>query len=167
MARPSQRTIGVAYDETARASGFVVHGAAKELRRSLRPVVWLVLEELLLDAVAIDGALVAPTSARSIAADLGLDPGTVASALRVLRQRGLAELARPQGPCGRFGLSSYRLRPMAGIEVVAPCGASPHAVEPDTVDAHAARATVGATRARRRTAPQTEQAALDLGLAAQ
>ena len=98
MARPSQRTIGVAYDETARASGFVVHGAAKELRRSLRPVVWLVLEELLLDAVAIDGALVAPTSARSIAADLGLDPGTVASALRVLRQRGLAELARPQGP---------------------------------------------------------------------
>jgi hypothetical protein len=164
VARPSQRTIGVAYDETACASGFVVHGAAKELRRSLPPVVWLVLEELSLDAVDVDGELVVATSARSIAAELRLDPGTVASALRVLRQRGLVELARPHGPCGRFGLSPYRLRPMAGIEVVAPCGASPHAVEPDTVDAHAARATVGATRARRRTAPRTEQAALDLGL---
>jgi hypothetical protein len=123
-----------------------------------------VLEELMLDAVEVDGALVAPASARSIAADVGLDAGTVASALSVLRRRGLVELARTHGPCGRFGLSSYRLRPMAGIEVVVACGDSPRAVEPDTVDAHAARGTVGATRARRRTAPLTEQAALDLGL---
>jgi hypothetical protein len=65
------------------ASSVIVRSEARELRRSLRPVVWIVLEELALDAVALDGELVAPTSARSVAARLGLDPGTAASALRI------------------------------------------------------------------------------------
>jgi hypothetical protein len=113
-----------------------VRGSARDLRRSLRPVVWVVLEELALHAVAVDGVLVAPTSARSIAQELGLDPGTAASALRTLRDRGLVDLAHEPRSCGRFGLLFYRLSPIAGIEVVGLCGDSPHAVEPCSVEAH-------------------------------
>ena len=164
MARPNQRTIGGAHDEGVRTSGFVVREAAREPRRSLRPVAWLVLEELVFDAVDVDGETVVATSARSIAAELRLDPGTVASALRVLRRRGLVELARPHGPCGRFGLSTYRLRAITGLAVLAPCADSPRAVEPTPLDAHVARTNVGVTRPRRRTPPHWEQTALDLGL---
>jgi hypothetical protein len=164
MARPNQRTIGVAHDAGVRPSGFVVREAARQLRRSLRPVAWLVLEELMFDAVDVDDELVVATSARSIAAELGLDPGTVASALRVLRRRGLVELARPQGPCGRFGLSTYRLGAIPGLAALAPCADSPRTVEPAPVDAHIARTNVGATRARSRTPSRCEQTALDLGL---
>jgi hypothetical protein len=164
MARLNQRTIGVAHDEGVRPSGFVVREAARELRRSLRPVAWLVLEELMFDAVDVDGELVVATSARSIAAELRLDPGTVASALRVLRQRGLVELARPHGPCGRFGLSTYRLLAITGLAVLALCADSPREVKPTPLDAHVARRNVGVTRTRRRTRSRCEQTALDLGL---
>jgi hypothetical protein len=69
------------------SAGLIVRREARDLRRAVRPVVWVVLEEVVLDAVAGDGGLVAATSARSIAWRLGLDPGTAASALRTLRDR--------------------------------------------------------------------------------
>jgi hypothetical protein len=51
----------------------------RPLRRALRPLVWVILEEVALDAVLEDGCLVARTSARQIADRLGLDPTTIRS----------------------------------------------------------------------------------------
>ena len=92
----------------------------RPLRRRLRPLVWMALEEVALDAVAEDGRLVARTSARRVAELLGVDPGTAAAALRVLRDKGLVILEREKGPTGRFGLSVYVLGPVAGLTVVGP-----------------------------------------------
>jgi DNA-binding transcriptional ArsR family regulator len=89
----------------------IVSDGSRGLRRAIRPVVWLVLEELALNAVMVDGILTASTSARSIAADLGLDPVTTASALRVLRDRGLVELTRETGAACEWPCESPRLWP--------------------------------------------------------
>jgi DNA-binding transcriptional ArsR family regulator len=131
------------------SAGLIVRREARDLRRAVRPVVWVVLEEVVLDAVAGDGGLVAATSARSIAWRLGLDPGTAASALRTLRDRGLVELIRVPGPSGRFGLSMYRLGRIPGVELLGPRGDGPHvdasgAVDTDTV--HLTRPTRKAPR---------------------
>ncbi|MGH9106077.1 MAG: hypothetical protein ACRDZX_09605 [Acidimicrobiales bacterium] len=53
----------------------VVSAASRALRRQLRPLVWVALEEVALDALAEDGQLVARTSARQVAERLGVDPG--------------------------------------------------------------------------------------------
>jgi hypothetical protein len=167
MARRSARSLADA-DEVRSVCGLVVRAEARVLRRSLRPVVWLVLEELMLDAVDIDGALVASVSARSIASDLGLDPGTVASALRVLRQRGFVGLARASGPCGRFGLSSYQLQTIDGLAVLAPCVDAPRPAPPHSATTHAVDDVETARRApargSRRTGLVDGQSTLDLGL---
>ena len=145
----------------------IVRDGARALRRSVRPVVWLVLEELALNAVMIDGILTASTSARAIAAELGLDPATTASALRVLRDRGLVELTRETGAAGRFGLSVYRLGPIPGVEVLAPSKPpqvhGPHMVTSD-IDGGAAPGR--RTPRPRRASPSkgVEQGALDFGL---
>lgn len=107
----------------------------RPLRRALRPLVWVTLEEIALDAVAEDGRPLARTSARQIADRLGLDPTTVAGALKTLRQRGLVTLEREKGPAGRFGLSVYLLGPAPGLTLVAPgrvdpCMALPSVVRP-------------------------------------
>ena len=114
--------------------GVLLRAAAMDLRRSLRPVVWVVLEELALVAVEVDGVFVAAASARAVAARLGLDPATAASALRTLRERDLVELTRAPEPSGRFGLSVYRLHRLPGVEVLAPCGDPPHMLEPHAVE---------------------------------
>ena len=80
----------------------------RPLRRALRPLVWVTLEEVALDAVVEDGRLVARTSARQIADRLGIDPTTAAEALADLRKRGLVTPGAGEGPAGRFGLSVYR-----------------------------------------------------------
>ncbi len=49
---------------------------ARRLRKELRPLVWVTLEEVALDAVFENGRLFARTSARLIADRLGVDPGT-------------------------------------------------------------------------------------------
>lgn len=97
----------------------------RPLRRRLRPLAWMVFEEVALDAVAEDGRLVARTSARRVAELLGVDPGTAAAALRLLRDQGLVGLEREKGPAGRFGLSVYVLRPIAGLCVLVPGGNGP------------------------------------------
>jgi hypothetical protein len=117
------------------------------------------LEEIALDADAVDGGLVARTSARLIAQHLGLDPGTAASALRTLRVRGLVELAREPGPLGRFGLSVYRLGPLLGVEVLAPCIDPPCVESPRMAGADIVSAAVPARRLPRRCSPPATSSA--------
>jgi hypothetical protein len=105
----------------------------RALRRALRPLVWVTLEEVALDAVVEDGRLVARTSARQVAERLAIDAGTAATALRVLRERGLVSSSREKGPAGRFGLSVYQLSPVAGLSVVQPRTAEPLMVSPSVV----------------------------------
>jgi hypothetical protein len=119
-------------DPTLDTGVVILSGECRPLRRSLRPVVWQVLEEVALDAVVEDGRLVARTSARQVAEGLGIDPGSAAAALRALRQRGLVSPWREKGPAGRFGLSVYQLHPVAGLSVVRPCTAEPFTVSPAT-----------------------------------
>jgi hypothetical protein len=90
----------------------------RQLRRALRPLVWVTLEEIALDASWENGRLVARTSARQIADRLRLDPGTVAGALRDLRQRGLVALEREVRSTGRFGLSVYVFGPVSGLAIL-------------------------------------------------
>ena len=98
----------------------VVSSAARRIRKELRPMAWTVLEEVALDAVVEDGRLVSRTSARRVADQLGVDPTTAASSLRVLRQRGFLALERQSGPAGRFGLSIYVLMSPFGLTVIPP-----------------------------------------------
>jgi len=112
------------------APALLLSGECRALRRSLRPLVWVTLEEVALDAVAEGGRLVARTSARQVAERLGVDSGTAASAMRVLRERGLVALEREKGPGGRFGLSVYELVPVAGLSVVRARTAEPLMASP-------------------------------------
>jgi hypothetical protein len=100
--------------------GRIVLGpASRELRRVMRPMEWVVLEDLALDARRdAAGALMAPTSARRVAEHLGLTPGAVARALARLRSAALVIHTRQVGPAGRFGPSVYLLGPIPGLEVV-------------------------------------------------
>ncbi len=134
--------------------GRIVLGpAARELRRALRPIEWVVLEDVALDARRDDaGALVAPTSARRVAEHLGLTPGAVARAMARLRSAGLVSHTRQAGPAGRFGLSAYVLGAVPGLDVLAaapesdrshpaqPCPAPPEVDCPRAVDAHVVEA---------------------------
>ncbi len=140
--------------------GRIVLGpAARELRRALRPIEWVVLEDVALDARRDDaGALVAPTSARRVAEHLGLTPGAVARALGALRSAGLVTHARQAGSAGRFGLSAYVFGPVPGLDVLAaapegdrPYPAPPHVERPRAVDAHMVK------RKRRAAKPRTLQ----------
>ena len=137
--------------------GRVVLGpAARELRRVLRPIEWVVLEDVALDARRNDaGALVAPTSARRVAEHLGLTPGAVTRALARLRSAGLVSHTRQVGPAGRFGLSAYVLGPVPGLDVLPaapegdqPCLAPPHVDGPRAVDAHMVEAEAAGGEAR-------------------
>jgi hypothetical protein len=113
---------------------------------------WAVLAAVALEATAEAGGLVAYTSARHVADLLGLDPGTAASALRLVRQRGLLELRRTNGSGGRFGLSDYGLGDLVELGL-RPCVAAPGTVAPHAADPHGHRG------AETGTAPWLEQAA--------
>jgi hypothetical protein len=107
-----------------------VSAASRGLRRQLRALAWVTLEEVALDAVDEDGRLVAHTSARQVAERLRIDPGTAAGALRELRDRGLLHLEREHGPAGRFGLSVYIIGSVPGLTVVPPWAAEPRVESP-------------------------------------
>ena len=62
--------------------GVVVWSHARDLLRTFRPQMWVVLQDLALDAEWRDGRLVASSSARLVAEHLHIDPGTAAAALR-------------------------------------------------------------------------------------
>lgn len=114
-------------------TGIVLSSGCRELRRSLPAMAWTVLEEVLLDAFVEGDQIIATTSARRVAAQLNIDAGTAASALRLLRNRGLLELKRSSGPAGRFGLSSYVVLGTPGIRLLPPWGERPRTEEPCTV----------------------------------
>jgi hypothetical protein len=127
-------------DAGSRSGVVVLTGECRLLRRALRPLVWVILEEVALGAAVDDGRLMARTSARQVAQQLGVNPSTAAEALRVLGRRGLVSMERETGPAGRFGLSVYQLRPPAGLTVIQPCTAEPLMVlptmaQPDTAGA--------------------------------
>ena len=92
--------------------------ASRPLRRLLRPIEWVVLEDVALDVHAERGTLVAATSARAVAEHLGITPQAAAKALARLRSEGLVCLSRRPGPAGRFGLSVYELASVDGLAVV-------------------------------------------------
>ena len=79
----------MAGSDRAEERSLLVTAASRTLRRQLRALTWVTLEEVALDAVAEDGQLVARTSARQVAEHLRVDPLAVAGALKVLRDRGL------------------------------------------------------------------------------
>jgi hypothetical protein len=111
-------------------AALVLSAASRPLRRQLRALTWVTLEEVALEAVAEDGRLVARTSARQVADRLRVDPAAAAGALRALRDRGFLALERDRGEARRFGLSAYVLGPVAGLNVVVPCATDPHVVLP-------------------------------------
>ena len=91
-------SVGGAHDERA-------------LRRSLGPTAWAVLAELHLDASPDGpGATVVATSARRVAAHLGITKDTAARALRRLTAAGMVR-RRPQATsaAGRFAPGTYEL----------------------------------------------------------
>ena len=94
--------------------GVVVWSHARDLLRVFRPQVWVVLQDLALDAEWHDGRLVASSSARLVAEHLHIDPGTAAAALRALRDRGVVELCQTSGAAGRFGLAVLHLATATG-----------------------------------------------------
>lgn len=110
--------------------GVVVWSHARDLLGVFRPQLWVVLQDLALDAEWRDGRLVASSSARLVAEHLHIDPGTAATALRALRDRGIAELCQTSGAAGRFGLASYIVRLPPGVEIVTPRERTPHTLEP-------------------------------------
>ena len=124
---------GAQGEDASVSAAVLLWSDCRPLRRSLRPLVWMTLEEVALDAVVDDGRLVARTSARLMAERLGIDPGTASAALRDLRRRGLVTSARETGVSGRFGLSVYQLGPVAGLSVVQPRVAEPRMVSPSVV----------------------------------
>lgn len=137
------------------AASVLVSSASRPLRRSLKPIEWMVLEDLALDATDEGGRLVAATSARQIAEHLGITPGCAAKALSRLGSLSLVAHARRPGPEGRFGLSVYELTPPPGLEVVGvpdaladrpsappPCAASPCSAAPCAAGQHMAEGHV-------------------------
>jgi hypothetical protein len=173
---------------TAASVSLVVSSAARRIRKELRPMTWTVLEEVALDAVLEDGRLISRTSARRVAAQLGVDPATAASSLRLLRQRGFLTLERQSGPAGRFGLSLYVFVSHSGMTVIPPRvdgsimadsymdssevkpadTTGPRVEEPCAVEAHTAEVSVSRRPSVAKpavgTKATTSQGALDLGL---
>lgn len=142
--------------------------------RWLRPMPWAVLEAVALVADADGHDLVARTSARHLADLLGVDPGTAAAGLRVLRTRGVLELRRASGPAGRFGLSAYVLGDVAQLGL-RPCVGSRGAVGPHVEDPQTEPGGQRSTRSAQPMKPASSrgaspagqpslQAAFDLGL---
>jgi DNA-binding transcriptional ArsR family regulator len=143
------------------ATAVLVSRSSRRLRRELRPLVWMVLEEIALDAVLADGRLIARTSARRLAAGLGLDPGTAAGALRALRQKGVLALERESGVSGRFGLAVYVLQRIEGLAVVTPHDTEPGVKEPFVVQPHMVKSDrVAAVAAKENPARTTNAAAV-------
>lgn len=117
-----------------------INPGVRALKRELGPLAWAVLEDVAFDATDEAGRMVAATSSRRVAENLGVTPGTAARALRRLRSAGLVAYARLDGAAGRFGLGVYVLTPPPGVEVLGatetaiPCLVRPCPGEPCVAD---------------------------------
>ena len=136
--------------------------AERVLRRTLGPTAWAVLADLRLDAELDDGgATVVATSARRVAAHLGIGKDTAARALGRLSAAGLLR-RRPQGAnaAGRFTCGAYELC-LASAVGMTPCRSGEDTVrrppsesaaigDSPSVSLTAAMGVVGSTSRRRR-----------------
>lgn len=78
------------------------------VRAALEPTAWIVLEELAVCAVHVDGQVVAEQSARTVANSVGRSKDAVARALRQLTDAGLIERGESRhGFSGRFTGGHY------------------------------------------------------------
>ena len=163
----SSPTSGSGWGAVTRAgqrSGAYADGeeAERVLRRTLGPTAWAVLADLCMDAEVDDGgATVVATSARRVAAHLGIGKDTAARALGKLSAAGLLR-RRPQGAnaAGRFTCGAYELRPASSLAMT-PCRSGADTVlrppsesgasgDLPSVSPTAATGVVGSTSRRRR-----------------
>lgn len=87
----------------------VITAGAGELKRTVGPGAWVVLEELVLLSDCETGQRVAPASTRALAHSLGLDKDTVGRALHRLTQHHLIEAMQSRDAAGHFGRATYRI----------------------------------------------------------
>jgi hypothetical protein len=95
-----------------------VFASSRHVKRAVGATAWVILEDIALDATIDDhGRLVADTSVRQIADNLGLNKSTVARHVARLRDHGfvLHEEARDH-TSGRWDTSRYVLDPSACVE---------------------------------------------------
>jgi len=95
-----------------------VFASSRQVKRAVGATAWVILEDIALDATIDEqGRLVADTSVRHIAANLGLNKSTVARHLSRLRDHGfvLHEEARDDAS-GRWHAACYVLDPSACVE---------------------------------------------------
>ena len=116
----------------------MVDESVADLRRSLGPTAWFVLEELLWRAETAQGQLQVQISTRELAAALGLNKDTVTRALGRLRNAGVVVPARRDDVTGK---SQFVL-------------CVPLSLQPTVAPVEAERRTVRGRRARRRPADQ-------------
>lgn len=87
----------------------VIDATSIELRRSLGPTAWVILEELILTSNGTTHRCSASVSVRSLASRLGLAKDTVARALGRLRRAGLVTACQTRTTAGIFTTGSYLL----------------------------------------------------------
>ncbi len=112
--------------DTGHCPSQATSGDERLLRRSLGPTAWAVLADVAMDAQPDgDGVEVVATSARLVAAHLGIAKDTAARALRRLSAAGIL-CRRPQGTsaAGRFSAGTYELHLVCSV-TPAPCPSSP------------------------------------------
>lgn len=116
-----------------------VFASSRLVKRAVGLTAWGVLEDIALDAsLDAEGRLVAETSARAIAGNLGVNKETVTRHLARLRAHGfvLHEEVRDHGS-GRYETARYVLDPAACLErfthTPPPGGGAPCTENPDTV----------------------------------
>ena len=102
----------------------VVGAAASELRRTLGPTSWMVLEELLVRSTGPADACVAQVSVRALAASLGLAKDTAGRAIRRLRYAGLVTVAQQRTDSGIFDTGTYLIAVPDCITLNAPTQSS-------------------------------------------
>ncbi len=87
----------------------VLGPAAHELRRHVGPTAWVVLEEMLRRLTGSGDQVVARVSIRALASSLGLAKGTVARAVRRLRELDAIEAHQERTSSGVFDAGAYRV----------------------------------------------------------
>lgn len=95
-----------------------VFPSSRPVKRAVGVTAWVILEDIALDAsLDVEGRLVAETSVRRIAANLGLSKNTVSRHLARLREHGFVLHEEVREPtAGRFETARYVLDPSAALE---------------------------------------------------
>ena len=103
----------------------VMSAASRSLRRALRPLAWVILEDVALDAVPrTAGWWPAPRPARS-PSDSESTRGPLPEHCASCVSAGFLVLEREKGPAGRFGLSVYVIGTIPGLTVISPSADRP------------------------------------------